>query len=536
MSWETRLLSIPALVKDRRTLALVLPFCEELIRRQDHPFYHYTPDDHPTGNQLAFHESQAAIRLVFGGNQSGKSKAVAHEISWWLTDSHPYQVTPTPCRIYVLSASYRTIQEGVYRHLKEITPEWMIEDVGPNIAGWQLPSFILMKTGTRVDFLSGEGREDARRKVQAAEIDFAVVDEEIDETIWTELQARRLAREGRVVVAATLVRSEPWCLDLEDRGETGDENIHITRLSTYRARDRGHVSANVVKEMEDYLTEQERQVRLAGQSRRFEGLVYPAFSRAHVCEPFDIPKEWTRYCALDPGWRVFGVLWVAVAPDGKYVIYRQHYVTAKHYKEIAAAIYAAEGYQRIPDSDRWAPGPAAEQIQIRWIDPSAYGHHETGELRIGSLLAMDPYNLYCAPARNDVEAGIEMCARSLMEGIDGVPKCRVFSTCVDFLREIRGYRRAKDNAAHDKNERKDAPIKRADHLLDCWRYLELGGLHYIPEPDPRFRPRTDHGSRLPFKVQPTMQVAMQKEWDRLMRKQVNQHEQPAHPGGLGSEY
>jgi len=495
----------------------------------------YKPDRHEERNQYGFHTSRCSIRLLFGGNQSGKSRALAQEIAWWLTETHPYQETPKGPRIYVISHSYRTVQEGVWRHLQEIIPEWLVERQGPMVPGWQIPMFVRLTNGSQVDFLSAESSEDARRKVQAAAIDLAVLDEEVGNEIWEELQARRLARGGKVIVGATLVRSEPWCLDLEDRAETGDADVELFRLSTYRARDCGHVSARVVTEMENLLSDEERKVRLEGKSRRYEGLVYPAFKKMHICEPFQIPLEWTRYCAIDPGWRIFGVLWIAVAPDTKFVIYRELYETAKHYTQIVKQIFAAEGYTYSFEAKAWQMQPTTERVVIRWIDPSAFGHHESGELRVGSLLAMPPYNLFCAPAQNDLEVGIEMCARSMMPGLDGIPQMRVFSTCRNFIKEIRGYRRHRDSQDRSKNERRDAPIKRQDHLMDCFRYMMLGGLNWEAPPDPRFRSATDEELAFPFKYSVPQEEMVREHWLKLMERQKENHV-TEHPGGIGSEY
>ncbi|RPI11729.1 MAG: hypothetical protein EHM65_06840, partial [Acidobacteriales bacterium] len=246
-------------------LALALAPSRELYRRKTHPFYTYVPDSHPDRNQLAFHASTAAIRLVYGGNQSGKSRSEAQEAAWWLTESHPYQTTPKCPRIYLVSASYRTVLEGVWKHLKVILPEWLVAKVGPRVPGpFDIPMFVRMKNGAQIDFISGEGGEDARRKLQAAEIDLLILDEEVDLDVWEEGQARRMGRGGRVIIGATLVRSEDWAVQLEERGIAGDPDVFLVRLSSYRARDAGHISAKVVAEMEAMLPDEEKQVRLHG--------------------------------------------------------------------------------------------------------------------------------------------------------------------------------------------------------------------------------------------------------------------------------
>lgn len=534
------------LAQHPHVLSVVSRIGEEIYRRKTHPYYAYKADDHADRPQLAFHKSEKRIRLVFGGNQSGKSRCVAQELAWWLCEDHPYQKTPKAPKVYLLSNTMRTIQEGVYRHLQLILPEWMIEDEGPMIPGYLMPSFIIMKNGSHLDFLSGDGREDARRRLQSAAIDLAVIDEEVDLGIWRELQVRRLSRSGRVVVAATLVRSEPWCLDLEDQAESGSKLVDLYRFSTYRARDCGHVSAEVVEEIEGTSTPEEIAIRLSGKSRRSEGLVYSGFdSKKHVVEPFEIPKDWTRYCAIDPGWNTCAVLWIAVSPEDKYIVYREIYSHNKHLHVIADQVHAAEGYTPVEIDDAksptgkrkvWKETESTEQMRVRWIDPSAFGFHETGEKRVGTLLGEAPYNLPCAPARNDVESGIEIVARSFLSGYDGLPRLRVFRTCENFLKEIRSYRRAQDSNSSNQNAKKDAPIKRHDHLMDCLRYLFLGVLRYVPPMDPAFKKCKPATFETPVRYSKPIETLMRNEWQRMVQKQTGHNRLPPHVGGIGDQY
>lgn len=487
---ELLLVEPARLAGDRKLLAQILPICREINFRRNHPFYTYRPDSHPQGNQIGFHQARASVRVVLGGGQSGKSRAAAQEIAWWLTEKHPWQPTPKCPRIYVISAGYRLVQEGVYKHLKYILPRWLIHEEGPRVMPWQFPLYIQMNSGAQVDFISGEGGEDARRKVQAAEVDLLVIDEEVDGLLWEESQRARLARGGRAIVSLTAIRSEPWITSLEDMAEMGDPHVHLTRLSTYRARDRGHVKAEIVKEMEMTLSESDRQVRLEGRTRRYEGLIYPEFGKLNVCPPFEIPQDCTRYVAIDPGYRTCAILYAAVWKDGKYVLYREIYLHARDYHEVATSMLRAEGYNPLPGGMTWARDlHKTEKMEVRWMDPSGFGHHESGGLRIGTILALYSKKLGVgnalapSPAPNDVEAGIELCRRALAPDMDGVPKMRVFDTCINFIREVRGYRRLRDKGQTSKDMAKDRPLKRNDHGCDAWRYLELGGLEW-KEPEP----------------------------------------------------
>jgi phage terminase large subunit len=58
-----------------------------------------------------------------------------------------------------------------------------------------------------------------------------------------------------------------------------------------------------------------------------EGQIYDEWDEAvHVCERFEIPGDWPRYCAIDFGYtNPFVYQWWAVDPDGRAYLYRELY-------------------------------------------------------------------------------------------------------------------------------------------------------------------------------------------------------------------
>lgn len=316
----------------------------------------------------------------------------------------------------------------------------------------------------------------------------------------------------------------------------GDPDVFLVRLSSYRARDAGHVSAKVISEMEAMLPEEEKQVRLHGKSRMVEGKVYPEFGKDHICEPFPIPKDWTRYCAMDPGHHTFAILWAAVAPDGKYYIYREVYRHSAHYIEMANAFYALSGYKQHPKNNTvWLhDGENTENLEIIWIDPSAFYHASSGDVGVGTLLSQ--LGIPCAPARNGLDVGIELTRASMLLGMDGHPRFHIFKTCPSTILEIRGYKRAKDTRDPNKPERGHKPIKKKDHACDCLRYLELGGLEYRAPADPLFERMKKPERQYSVAAAPYMDEAMEREYMRILRKQTRGSTPPPHLGGIGCEY
>ncbi len=448
---------------------------EELKKRREHASQTYVPDDNPRRNQRAFHASSAWCRLLFGGNRSGKSRSAAQEIYWWTTNTHPHlEKLPNAARIWVLSAEYRTLYEGIWIHLRNVLPHWEIRKIGAKVPNHDIPSYVEMKSGARVDFISAQGGEETRRKLQAAEIDLLSIDEEISGDLWDELQMRLLTRGGRVIISATLIESEDWLLDLEDRAEAGDPDVNLVRLDTKFNKYNDEVA---LKRILSKLSSEEQQVRILGKRRKASGLIYANWRTentdevtSHLIEPFTIPSDWTRVMCLDPGWRTFAGLWVAISPNDLAVAYREMYLLFAELHEAVEFINLSE---------------INEKIDLRLIDPASYKHFEDGSLGVGYQLAED-YNLDFSPALNDKRQNVEAVRKWLMptphltkEGLK-IPGFRIFKTLESFLSERRKYKIKPDTTRRDRDRAADRPLKKFDHLMNCWEYIATNRLDYIP--------------------------------------------------------
>lgn len=528
-------------------LEAILTPCELCLEARDHPGYFYVPDSNPGRNQLGFHKSKRMHRVLLGGNQSGKSRAAAQEIRWWAMQDHPHQKTPTAPKIWVISASYTTLEEGIWKHLQDIMPGWEIKRRGQIIPHTDIPQKVILRSGAEIRFISAVGSNTARRKTQAAAIDLLVIDEEVEDVVYEELMVRRLAKGAKSVVSATAVESVEWLVNLEERFEEGDKNVDVFRLDTREAARAGHVDKEVLRDLEAMITDEEKAVRIEGKTRRRQGLVYPEFTPDFICDPFEIPKDWARYMAIDPGWNIFAVLWIAISPDRRSYVYRELYEHATTARTIADKIYGAEGWSlngawRDDGSDvyaaKWLINPeVSEPITQRWIDPAEFGSNPGGGLKVGNILAGE-HGIVCVPARNDVEYGIEMVRRTLVPGWDGIPRTQIFSTCRNFLKERAKYRRRNPRTfSRDTNERKAAPVKKADHLMDCWRYIVAGGAEPIDKGDPLLERALLDDSCPHIMEQGTIFAERtQRHWDKIMENLQQEPAPPENEFGLGVDY
>lgn len=438
-----------------------LELLEELNKRKKHASQTYNPLDNQP-QQLAYHKDDAWCRLLFGGNRSGKSRGAAQEIYWFFSESHPYLTTPSAPRIWVLSAEYRTIFEGIWTHLKNVIPPWSIAKVGSKLPNWDIPSYITSKTGARIDFISAQGGEETRKRLQAAEIDLLAIDEEVGGELWIELQARLVTRGGKVIVSATLIESEDWLLDLEEQAKQGSTDVKIFRLDS---RKNTFNNAAAMQRFMSNLSAEEQDVRIYGRSRKMSGLVYANWSDLNDIEPFPIPDGWTKAMCLDPGHRTAAALWIAINDRQQAIAYREMYLHNCELIDVANFIQEAE---------------QGERIDFRYCDPAGFKHHDDGSVGVAIQMAQD-YGIYFIPASSrNKDQNIEDVRRWLHKDLTGIPGFRIFNTLQNFKLERRKYRFPKDKGNRDRAEPRNLPIKRLDHLMNCWEYLATARIQYNP--------------------------------------------------------
>jgi phage terminase large subunit-like protein len=548
-----------------------LRLLQERERRQNMPINLYTPDSDPSRDQLSFHQSNARYRLAFGGNRAGKSVVTSYEVAAQARGCHRFRKNkPGPKEIYVISAEYRTIYMGIHRHLdpardgmKFIDRTW-IKETGPKIPGAMvdLPAYIKIwcthhTDGTPVNptdpdrpfstiwFISGDGGEQARKKVQAAAIDIVVIDEEIGQDIYDELMVRILDKDGELCISCTLVRSEDWLLELEDRAEENERDedgnpiVTLVRLNTETSR---HISARAKKEILGRLSPEERAVRVEGRSRRAFGLVFPRFGPEHTFDvhkdfPDGFPKNFIHVAATDPGFRVHAGLWCAVDPSTSTLYFwKELYEREANLQEVCEQIAAVEGCSLVPIGQE---GPNlvykrhasvnAINPDARLIDPEAVRHFEDGRPGIAAQM-ISFYDTLVIPANNNVQAGVEAGRRMLeINPLTSRPHALFDWRLKEFFSERRKYKIKRDTSGRNAHATRAEPLRKDNHLMDVYRYICIHVLSTLfGEKLEEHRRRGVFNHSLEFAVATDITERLEEQWSAIRSKT------PVTP--LGSEW
>lgn len=200
------------------------------------------------------------------------------------------------------------------------------------------------------------------------------------------------------------------------------------------------------------LPEAQRRQLLEGDWDISDGAAFPEFNRKlHVVDPFDIPRDWTRFRAADYGYgSMTAVLWFAVAPSEQLIVYRELYV-----KKVTA-VDLAEMINEIEENDR---------IRYGILDSSLW--HKRGDT--GPSLAEQMIMRGCRWRPSDRSRGSrvagknELHRRLQVDEFTGEPRLVFFNNCVNIIAEL-------PILPLDRNNPEDVDTNANDHGYDALRY------------------------------------------------------------------
>ncbi len=325
---------------------------KELEKRQCEALKLYEPMPH----QHDFHQSRARQRIARGSNRSGKSTCSMVELAWALTGTHPdrdkYPLTFG--RAIVVARDMEKIGEVIWRKLGRagsfqmvrdpettrwrarrptdtekgkaappLIPPRMIKEITWEVKKSNIPKKVTLINGWECNFYSSNAQPEA---IAGVDLDIVVFDEEVLNEGWfSEAMARLIDRNGFFWWAATPHVGTQQLFDLHQRAmdlaeeheQTGDTSTPLVSEVFLSIWDNVHMDEQAKLDFEASLSEEDRKLRIEGEfaisgTRVFEANFFPR--GVHGMDPFPIPSNWTRFLAIDPGFKVGAVLFAAVPP------------------------------------------------------------------------------------------------------------------------------------------------------------------------------------------------------------------------------
>jgi hypothetical protein len=371
---------------------------------------------------------------------------------WWTDEHRKKERRPSPALIparYIKSQSYRLKKDLV-------------------------PKTVKLHNGWEISFFTGEGIP-----AQGFDIDVALCDEEVQSRDWiNELFRGLIDREGTFIWSCAPQNSTETLLGLWEK--KGLEEFADLDVSGYRipVTENPHIKPKEIERRRQQLTPEEIAVFIDGYFATSSFLMFPEFSQGtHCINQSDlpggqIPPEWTRYVAVDPGIGRLGVLFAAVPPPShpwhdRVILYDEIYApraTAYDFGQLMAHKSEGCAYEKfIIDMNR---GSATESsgYTIAHQYETALAAYGVRSFATGSGFE---------PGFDDVVAGCSLIKTALRMRYDGRgSQIRIVrDKCPNLISEMTRLRRNRVKTQGGAWVYEDKPAPRQDsHLVDCLRY------------------------------------------------------------------
>jgi phage terminase large subunit-like protein len=271
--------------------------------------------------QLAFLAAGTAVhqRLIYGGNQSGKTICCAAEVAWHLTGDYPTwwkgKRYRKPIRAWMIGESIGVVRDTVQAQLcgglgdNEFGQGTIPLESFPKkpimVGGGQRAIdtiFVTHMTDGKIDGVSSaafKSFDQRREKLQSESIDLVWIDERPSEEVYSELFARTSATDGHIIVSYTPIgEGAAGGLTYRFLSEPSADRA-VFRITGEEAK---HISDQRREELAAGYTDAERETRLEGIPQLGTGPIFPLELLPAIVRRFkpDGPdaeiRDYARWC------------------------------------------------------------------------------------------------------------------------------------------------------------------------------------------------------------------------------------------------
>lgn len=455
-------------------------------------FYHYNPPnprkvgiDEDSKHEL-FHRNKAFIRVVAGGNRSGKTCTVCAELGMACLGSTKYTdywKKRVPIRARLVAPDFpNSVTKAIIPVFKRFLPPKCCE-YKCNAQGHISTIDFSMSSGSVLEIMT---YEQTVLKHASVKLDIVAFDEPPPKNIFDENIARLVDLQGICVMGLTPIKEDGgypigWIYDeiyeksLKKPNKYFWINIDIEDNRTSRGGflPDESVDRQIAQWSKDPAT---LQARKSGKFTHLLGLVWKELDHTiHICDEFDVSdsNKWTRFAALDPHPRnpIAYVAW-AVNRQGQHVIYDEIYQDNMLVADYCKVIKEHEAKYGKP--------------RIRFMDESADQTNELSGLNV--LREFGRNGIHCRKASNRTKypfgiPKIRELLHPLENNLTGekIPALKIFKRCTETWYQFTHYVYDEYTSARarEKANPKEKPRKKDDHLVDCSLYIASANPRFL---------------------------------------------------------
>lgn len=405
--------------------------------------------------QLLFHKCKKRNRWVFGGNRSGKTECGAVETVWLCRGIHPYRQNKDNIIGWAVSLSQQ-VQRDVAQTkiLSYLNKEWIVDVVmqqgRKDAVEFGVIDYILIKNVfgglSKLEFKTCE---QGREKFQGTSLDFVWFDEEPPKDIYYECKMRVFDKCGDVFGTMTPLKGLTWVYNEIFLNEKNDEEVWCEFMEW---ADNPYLSKTEIRNLSKALSSDELESRRYGKFIGTGGLVYSSFDpNINIIEPFNVPVEWYDNISIDPGLHnPLSCHFYACDYDGNVYVIAEHYMAGKDIDFHAKCILD------IAKRLNWHFGLNGK---LNALIDSAANQRTLASVKSVTELFYDLGINANTNVNKDLFSGISR-VKNYIKDANGNSHLFIFSSCVNMIREIKGY-------FFNNN---DVPYKKDDHAMDELRY------------------------------------------------------------------
>jgi phage terminase large subunit len=312
-------------------------------------------------------------------------------------------------------------------------------------------------------------------KLKSLNLGWFAIDEmtEVPEDVFLMLQSRLRKKEvpRRVGFGSTNPEGKDWVWHMFCKTQLRNKKYLMVQAPT---TENPHLPEDYVDDLIEGKPEYWINRYIKGDPSAFSGQILTMWDESmHVIEPFDVPADWTRLVVLDHGTNnPTAVLWMAINPEGFWVIYKEHFATGQTVDWHAEQIILKNGSDNIT---LWLADPA---IFNKTLQSPTRGLYSVADL-------YSTYDLHFGPADNDRRAGVEKMLEyfKVYDKLinpwtqkPGSPKIFITKDCEWTIYELPQWRWKETRVRGRAKNKPEEPEKANDHTVDCTRYGLMSNL------------------------------------------------------------